>query len=443
MIPVPRRTRFLWPAILLLLAAARFGVCAEPRTGSDRLPAKDATLEDAFATLAVDTVPDGRLFAPFYDYVIGPHAVATREAVYCTFQNNLGQPQVMVYKPAPKTWDGPVTASRFGLKGDDHGNPSICADRQGYLHIFYGCHGGPMRHVRSVAPWDIAAWEEQSAPTPRATYPQSMLLADGTICLMYRAGGHMEPWTLRTSSDDGRTWSQPERVIEMRLDPPDKLAAAYCDFFPGSDARTIHCFWNHKDDNAARVTDSQPHPWRPLKYPGLHEAVYRYNVYYARRDADGFWRNAAGQLLETPISKAEADARCLVFDSGDEFAMVRTRLAVDSDNRPYIRFGVGVVDWVRLHKDPGAVIVPVTDHFAHFAEGQWQVSGELPKDWPAEVVQTIRAPGVAAYGHGWPAGPWSIFASRQAIAPGVGCCVFLYNNQDGYAVRAGGPAKVQ
>jgi hypothetical protein len=368
--------------------------------------------------------------------------LTTSDAVYCAFQNRLGQPQVMVYRTEAKTWDGPVTASTFGLKADDHGNPAICLDRDGYLHVFYGCHGGPMRHTRSAAPRDITQWEEQPPPTPRATYPQTMLLADATICLFYRAGGHVEPWTLRTSGDQGRTWSEPERVIEMRLDPPDKLAAAYCDFFPGSDGRTIHCFWNHKDDNAARVTATRPHPWRPLKYPGLHEAVYRYNVYYARRDADGVWRNAGGQSLPLPISKAQADRLCLVFDSGDEFAMLRTRLAVDRDNRPYIRFGVGVVDWVRLHKDPSAVLVPITDRYAQFAEGQWQVSRERPADWPADVARVLRAPGVLAYGDGWPAGHWHIFASRQAIAPGVGCCVFLYNDQTGYAVRSGGPAKV-
>jgi len=436
------RTRSLWVVPLLLLVGARLAGAAEPRPSSVRPLDKGATLDNAFAALGADPIPDGRLFAPFYDYVIGPHALATEDAVYCAFQNSLGQPQVMVYRTEAGTWDGPATASSFGLKADDHGNPSICADRRGHLHVFYGCHGGPMRHARSAAPWGITNWEEQPPATPRATYPQTMLLADGTICLFYRAGGHMEPWTLRTSGDDGRTWSEPQRVVEMRLDPPDKLAAAYCDFFPGSDGRTVHCFWNHKDDNAARVTDARPHPWRPLKYPGLHEAVYRYNVYYARRDPDGAWRNAAGQSLQLPISKSEADRRCLVFDSGDEFAMMRTRLAVDRDDRPCIRFGVGVVDWVRLHKDPRAVLVPVTDHYAHFADGRWQVSRESPKDWPADVTRVIQAPGVSAYGYGWPASHWYIFASRQTIDPSVGCCVFLYNDRSGYAVRNGGAAKV-
>lgn len=137
-------------ANLLIMVAAHVGGAAEPRPSSVRPLPKDATLENAFAALGADTIPDGRLVAPFYDYVVGPHALATPDAVYCAFQNRVGQPQVMVYRPAAKSWDGPVTASTFGLKADDHGNPAIVLDRRGYLHVFYGCHGGPMR--QPIAP---------------------------------------------------------------------------------------------------------------------------------------------------------------------------------------------------------------------------------------------------------------------------------------------------
>ena len=253
----------------------------------------------------------------------------------------------------------------------------------------------------------------------------------------------MEPWSLRTSGDDGVTWSKPERIVEMRADPPDRLAAAYCDFVPGSDGQTVHCFWNHKDDNAARVTTDRPHPWRPLKYPGLHEAVYRYNVYYARRDADGTWRNVAGRRLQLPISKSAADANCLVYDSSDEFAMLGgTRIAVGGDNRPYIRFGTGVVDWVRLHKDPNAVTVPVTQRVARVVDGAWQLTTELPDKLAADVARVLMAPGILAYGDEWPGGRWYIFPVRHAVKPGYGCAVFLYHDEMGYAVRDAGPAIV-
>ncbi|MFB0524698.1 MAG: BNR-4 repeat-containing protein, partial [Phycisphaerae bacterium] len=180
--------------------------------------------DDAFAAIAAETVKGGyHQYPPFYNNVIAPHAVVAKGRVYCAFQNTKGQPIIMVYNVGRKSWSEPVWASQFGLGRDAHGNPSICIDMRGYIHIFYGCHGQAMRHTRSTEPYDITSWQEQPAPTPRATYPQSMRMANNDIYLFYRAGGHMEPWCLRISKDDGQSWSEPERIIEMRLDPPDPL----------------------------------------------------------------------------------------------------------------------------------------------------------------------------------------------------------------------------
>lgn len=433
----------LRPVLAVFLAFATLPLgAAEP-------PAPAFELENAFAALAGRKIPDGRLYAPFYLGVIAPHALVAQGTVYCAFQNATGRPIVMAYRAQAKAWDGPVKAAEFGLGGDDdHGNPAIAIDRQGHLHIFYGCHGGPMRHARSAKPYDITAWEEMPPPVRNATYPQAMRLADGTLALFYRAGGHPAPWSLQLSANDGRSWSPAERVIEMRKAPSDPLACAYAYAMPGATGRTIHCFWNHKDDNAARVSAARPHPWRPLKYPGLHEAVYRYNAYYIRRDAEGVWRNAAGEPVALPVSKAEADAKCLAYDSGDEFSFLGTRLAVDGDDRAYIRFGTGVVDWVRRGREPeGAadsktVIVPPTDRFITFAGGKWQVARELPAEWPADVRRTLSSPGSLAWGEEWPGGNWFITSSRRPTKPGVGCAVFLWHGGAGFATRAGGPAGV-
>ena len=409
--------------------------------GEGKRPARSLpapALEHAFAVNEPETVRDGRPYTPFYGYVISPHAVVARGTVFCAFQNAAGRPIAMAYGIGRKAWGGPVKASSLGLGRDAHGNPSLCIDAHGDLHIFYGCHGGRMRHTRSSRPYDIAAWQEQKSPTPRATYPQTMRLADGTVCLFYRAGGHTAPWSLRTSSDDCRTWSDAQRIIEMRLKPRDRLAAAYCHFFPGSHGKTIHCFWNHKDDNAARVRGNRKHPWRPLKYKGLHEAVYRYNVYYVRRDADGAWRNAAGDAVTLPISKAEADARCLVYDSGDEFAFLGCRQAVNAEDRPYFTFGTGVVDWARVKKP---VVVPVRRKFAHVEAGKWRISDAMPGDWTPDVVRVLTARGLGADGGGAARG-WFIHATRKLSEAHPFGAVFLYHDQTGYATRQGGPARV-
>jgi hypothetical protein len=395
-----------------------------------------------FAVLGDSKVGDGRLMAPFYDYVIWPHAVVTKDQAFCVFGNAKGQPIAMTFDLHSRRWSDFVRISEFGLRNDDHGNPALAIDGDGYLHVFYGCHGGPMRHAKSRQPYDIATWDEKQPPTAKATYPQVMPMADGRMLLFYRAGGHMEPWTLRESKDGGTSWRPPQPIVEMRRDPPDRLAAAYCDFLPGADRRSVHLFWCHKDDNAARVTSTRPHPWRPLKYPGLHEAVYRYNVYYLKRQADGEWCTAKGDVVSLPVSKSEADAKCLVYDSGDEFTFLGTHIAIDAADRPYLRFGTGVVDWVKYHGNAQAAVVPVTQRFAHLNNGKWRVTSELPADWPKDVVRTIQAPGPLAFGHTWPSGRWFIFAGREATEAARGCSVYLYNDETGYVRPDAGPTRV-
>jgi len=429
------------------LARAVLAVMAWGSVSGMRAQANDVlspSPDMAFATTGVATVSGGRLYPPFYNYVITPHAVVTGKKVFCAFQDTQGRPIVMAYEIAQKRWHGPVRASDFGLKKDSHGNPSLCIDRSGHLHLFYGCHGGPMRHTRSVRPMDIAKWQERSHPTPRATYPQSMRMKDDRIFLFYRAGGHMAPWCLRISNDDGQTWTKAQPIIEMRRDPPDRLAAAYCFFLPGSDRRTVHCFWNHKDDNAARVTEDRPHPWRPLKYKGLHEAVYRYNVYYIRRDDKGTWRNPKRKKVSLPISKKLADAECLVYDSGQEFSFIpyRSRMTVDADNRSYYKVRTGVVDWVRNDPDdPGKALVSVRDLFVRIGSDGAEVQKTMPTAWPVDIKKVLRARGLEAFGdrlHG----RWFIFCTRKPLADGQGSHLLLYNWTSGYAVRKGGPADV-
>ena len=84
--------------------------------------------------------------------------------------------------------------------------------------------------------------------------------------------------------------------------------------------------------------------------------------------------------------------------------------------------------------------VPTRRHYARFASGKWQIADQMPDDWPAEVVRVISAEGLAAYG-GEAARGWFIFCTRSPLAPDTGGCVFLYNDQTGYATRPGGPAR--
>jgi hypothetical protein len=404
--------------IALSLAAAL--LLARPGAAAER-GGQAPSIRHAFARVQ----RNGRPYKTFYNNYIAPHAVLERGTVFTAHQDGQGRPIVNAYDIAGKTWHGPVRAADRGLGADTHGNPSITIDSKGHLHVFFGCHGRAMKHVRSTAPHDIARWEPMPSPTPRATYPQSMRMADGSILLFYRAGGHLAPWSLRVSRDDGRSWTDQQPIIEMRRDFPDRRACSYNAFVPGADDRTVHGFWVYKDDDPRR---------NRRKYQGLHEAVYRYNMYYAHRTADGRWLAADGTpMADLPVNKTFCDRHAMLFDSGEEFAGPR-RIVVGRDDTPYIRIRHGVSDWKR-----GKLIVPYRHKFAAPVDGKWQVHDAMPEAWPPLVRRLLLSPGPAAFGGPEP-NPWFIHFTEGPPEDRTATYVWLGHIDHGYAARKGGPA---
>lgn len=412
-------------------------------------------IAQAFASLQ----RNGKPYKTFYNNYIAPHAVLENDTVFTAHQDGEGRPVIDAYDIERKTWLGPVRASDFGLGADTHGNPSICIDTQGYLHVFFGCHGRAMKQVRSKGrpandfpvsnsesegcrearpgksashssfgpkkPYDITAWEEMPSPTRRATYPQTMRMADGSIYLFYRAGGHLEPWSMRISRDDGRTWSDQQPIIEMRKDFPDKKACSYNAFVPGADYRTVHCFWVYKDDDPRG---------NQRKYQGLHEAVYRYNLYYAKRTAEGQWIAADGTPMSAlPVNKTFCDAHAILFDSGEEFT-APSRIVIGAGDTPYIRFSHGVSDWKN-----GKLIVPSKYKYATAVDGKWRITEQKSDEWPEPVRDLLTTPGPAAFGGQQP-NPWFIHFKEAPPEDASATYVWLGHVESGYATRTGGAA---
>ncbi len=383
--------------------------------------AGEARLQDAFATVQ----RDGRPYNTFYSYYVAPHAIEEKGTVFCAHQDGQGRPVVTAYDVEARTWSAPVRASGFGLGRDTHGNPSICIDAKGHIHLFFGCHGRAMRHVRSTRPYDITAWEVASSPAKRATYPESMRMADGRLLLFFRAGGHPAPWTMVVSKDDGATWSKGERIVELRRDTKRPGVCAYCTFLPGAEGKTVHGVFLYKDD-APRANKR--------KVLGLHEAVYRYHVYYIFRDAAGRWHGLDGELPSLPLGLDDADRHAKVYDSGENFASHR-HITVDRRNRPYLRFAVGIRDWKH-----NKTFVPLKTKYAGPRDGRWQVTESVPDAWPAEVRQRIDLPGPEAYGpHGEGPSPWYIHHRKGPKADPTRTYVWLGHVEQGYAPRPDGP----
>jgi len=367
---------------------------------------------------------DGKPYPAFYNNYIAPHAILENDVIFTAHQDGQGRPIIDAYDTGKKTWRGPVRASDFGLGRDTHGNPSITIDTQGHLHVFFGCHGKAMKHIRSTSPYDIRQWKEMPSPTPRATYPQSMRMADGSIYLFYRAGGHLAPWSLRISKDNGNSWSEPQPIIEMRHNFPDKKACSYNAFVPGADYKTVHCFWVYKDDDPRG---------NKRKYQGFHEAVYRYNMYYARRTADGEWIAADGTAMsDLPANKTFCDTHAMLIDSGEEFIAPK-RIVINADDTPFLRFHQGVSDWKR-----GKVILPGRYKYASPTKGEWQVRNVMPNDWPELVKRLLLRPGPAAFG-GMQPNKWTIHHQQGTSEDATSTYIWLGHLEKGYAIRQDGP----
>jgi hypothetical protein len=211
----------------------------------------------------------------------------------------------------------------------------------------------------------------------------------------------------------------------MRRDFPDRKACSYNAFVPGAAYKTVHCFWVYKDD-APKANKR--------KYQGLHEAVYRYNLYYAKRMEDGTWVAADGtSMSDLPVNKTFSDRHAMIFDSGEEFT-APVRIVIDRDDTPYIRFRTGVSDWKR-----GKVFVPYKYKFATPGAGTWAIRDTASKQWPVGVVNLLYTPGPAAFGGPQP-NPWHIHFTEGPREDPRSTYLWLGHVEDGYAKRKAGPA---
>jgi hypothetical protein len=121
------------------------------------------------------------------------------------------------------------------LQADDHDNPSILFDSEGFLYIFFNKHGGPdpLYLVKSLKPEDISDWttvkrlelnDKEFNPGMGDTYTYTnpvMLSGENDRIYLFWRGIDNKP-NFSFSDDKGDTWKKgrifilPERVYSMR-----------------------------------------------------------------------------------------------------------------------------------------------------------------------------------------------------------------------------------
>lgn len=139
--------------------------------------------------------------------------IAWNGDIYVTkFRDGIENEEAQTILVARRSEDYNATASDI-----QHGNPAICIDQKGYVHLFYGAHNTPMCYRRSTSPENILNWTSKITigAASLATYPNPVVLKDNTIFLLYRQdiGGGQKRSSFTKSTDGGNTWSSETVLI--------------------------------------------------------------------------------------------------------------------------------------------------------------------------------------------------------------------------------------
>ena len=272
---------------------------------------------------------------------------------YVAYQGPKEDPYVAAYNHAEKTWYGPFKAGTSILgkdptkKIDSHGKPTLIIDDAGYIHIFYGGHGGlkdlhgmnelgdyhsgENKHAVSKRPFDISEWEDLNNVSPFGTYNQAIKMDNGDIYLFFRHGAHRSDWVYQKSTDNGRNFEAPVAFLKhkKRSDSP-HTDSWYAYVSKGLDSNIVvgydyHYCWNRgapRNDRGGHSTE-------------------RKNLYFMKFDtASNTWSNVQGESLSIPITKDVADQKTLAINTKDMWTF-NGSTKVDDKGNPHMSVYVG------------------------------------------------------------------------------------------------------
>jgi putative cell wall-binding protein len=291
---------------------------------------------------------DGAKEAFFLDFAIRPQALSAGGFTFVAYQGPGLAPHVAAFSEATGKWSGPVRVGDGAMDRDTHGSPSLVVDPAGYVHVFYGPHHMPMRHVRSSKPHDIDSWIRMPDIGSKTTYSQPILRPDGRLELFMRDWDAGQYWTSRVSSDGGQTWSAPTPILQATADD-----WWYPGFSQGADGDVVCTF--------VRVD-----------YPSILEQGRwgRHDLYAIRRGGDGVWRTIDGAAITVPLQPSTAGP-ARVVSSGTRYVNQPTaRIASDGSVGVLYLIGSGAgprsYQWRFAHHDGVAwsdAALAWTDHF--------------------------------------------------------------------------------
>ena len=229
---------------------------------------------------------------PIHSKISSPVGLYYNNRTYIVWQTI--DPYIIEFGHGINYWSNAVQVGTNPLVDDDHGPPAILRDTLGYLHIFYGCHASLLQYARSTNPNDITAWTDKGdIGAGQMTYAKPVLAINGNLYVFFRCCGTSVSGehAYIKSTDNGDTWGGVVQLLDFGAGKSTGYGALEYEI----DSNRVHYTWCYRENVLFK----------------------RLNIYHVYLDlSDNNMYSMDGTNMGIQVSEAEANANCLVYNSG-------------------------------------------------------------------------------------------------------------------------------
>jgi len=220
---------------------------------------------------------------------------------YITYQRYDLKIYAIYFDHTRQRWSDPTFIANNVFSEDFHGSPTIMKDDNHYLHVFFGVHGSAgLKHYKSSSPESISSWVAQSnVNLVSGSYPTIVRTGTNTFFMLFRGYSDVAHYSYIVSTNNMTSFGAPVEIADMGYHPTTGYAMYVQSIAYDSSRNAIHFVW----------------------YIWSYGALKDINIYHAYLSLnDGKVYSMVGVDCGAELSKAEADANCLVFDSSGNWA---------------------------------------------------------------------------------------------------------------------------
>jgi len=267
-------------------------------------------------TTHIEIFANNGLSEPFY-WLTRPTAVYYKSKTYVVWHGSNFDPYITYYDHTTKEWDQVRWVADNPMVNNGHGAPAMTVDSNGYIHVFYGATiggGYPLKHAISNNPESINSFTVKSN-IGKYNYPKPINIGN-TLYLF--AMGPSETDNSGAQYLSYRIWNGSSWGAYTSILSANTGINTYVGFMEYKNNK-VHMTWCFYDRGADKMM----------------------NIYYAYLNmSDLNMYSANGTNLGPIISKSEADAYCMVRNSGSNNSNTAS-MHLDSNGYPWIIYPEG------------------------------------------------------------------------------------------------------